>query len=158
MGMTPGETRLSSRRPTRRLRELRSFGHGKLANPADTLHPMVIDSAGGGPPGRDTLWGNRILALFDEVDSAGTRVTRVARVQAIGNAKSWYAYNAGNQGADCPTLTYSLADTIAVEMKKGDSTGVADVRYHGNVHGYLAERASVTSDSGKTSNPCRGKG
>jgi hypothetical protein len=146
--LTPGE----------KLRELRAFGHGMLANPPDTTHPMVIDSASGGPPGRDTLWGNRIFALFAEADSGGTTVTRVTGIEAVGNAKSWYAYNAGGNNKDCPTLTYFLADTISVAMKKGDSTGVADVRYHGHVHGYLAERASVSSDSSQAPNPCRGKG
>lgn len=145
--------------PDEKLRELRSFRHGMLANPLDTLHPMVIDSAGGGPPSRDTLWGDRILALFDEADSAGTMVTRVTRVQATGNARSWYAYNAGEKGQNCPTLAYFRADTIVVRMKSGDSTGVADVRYHGKVNGYLAEKtstASASADTSKAANPCRG--
>lgn len=144
--------------PNEKLRELRSFGHGMLANPPDTLHPVVVDSGGGALPRRDTLWGDRILALFDDSDSAGTLITRVTRVQATGNAKSWYAYNAGQKGANCPTLAYFLADTILVRMKSGDSTGVADVRYHRNVSGYLAEKASTSKpDSSKAGNPCRGK-
>ena len=142
--------------PDEKLRELRSFRHGMLANPLDTIHPMVIDSAGGGPPGRNTLWGDRILALFDEADSAGTRVTRVTRVEAFGSARSWYAYNAGDKGQNCPTLTYFRADTIIVRMKSGDSTGVADVHYRGAVNGYLAEKASTSADTGKAANPCRG--
>ncbi len=145
--------------PDEKLRELRSFHHGVLANPLDSLHPMVIDSAGGGPPARNTLWGDHILALFSEADSAGTKVTRVTRVQAIGNARSWYAYNAGDKGQNCPTLTYFRADTIVVMMKTGDSSGVADVRYRGGVSGYLAEKASnssAPSDTTKTGNPCRG--
>lgn len=145
--------------PDEKLRELRSFRHGMLANPLDTLHPMVIDSAGGGPPARNTLWGDRILALFSEADSAGSKVTRVTRVQAFGNARSWYAYNAGDKGQNCPTLTYFRADTIVVLMKSGDSTGVADVRYRGKVNGYLAEKASTSStsaDTSKAANSCRG--
>jgi hypothetical protein len=79
-------------------------------------------------------------------------------VQATGKARSWYAYNAGENGANCPTQAYFLADTILVRMKPGDSTGVADVRYHGKVSGYLAEKASAsTGDSTKAGNPCRGK-
>lgn len=144
--------------PEEKLRELRSYRHGMLANPPDTLHPVVVDSVGGALPRRDTLWGNRILAMFEESDSAGTMITRVTGVQSIGNARSWYAYNAGEKGANCPTLAYFLADTILVRMKSGDSTGVADVRYHGKVSGYLAEKASASSsDSSKAGNPCRGK-
>jgi len=144
--------------PDEKLRELRSFRHGMLANPPDTLHPVVVDSVGGALPRRDTLWGDRILALFAESDSGGTLVTRVTSVLATGNARSWYAYNAGEKGANCPTLAYFLADTVLVRMKSGDSTGVADVQYHGKVSGYLAEKASASSaDTSKAGNPCRGK-
>ena len=56
------------------------------------------------------------------------------------------------------TLAYFLADTVLVRMKSGDSTGVADVQYHGKVSGYLAEKASASSaDTSKAGNPCRGK-
>jgi hypothetical protein len=146
--------------PGEKLRSLRAFGNGMLANPKDTLHPVVLDSTIHGLPDRETLWGNRLLAAFEERDSAGTRVTRVSNVRAFGAARSWYAYNADNQKTNCPTLTYFMADTILVTMKSGDSTGVADVRYHGNVSGTFAERASVTrspADTSSAGNPCRGR-
>lgn len=146
--------------PGEKLRSMRTFGHGVLVNPRDTLHPVLVDSAEGGPPGRDTLWGDRILAAFEERDSAGTRVTRVSGIQAFGSASSQYAYNAGKPGDHCPTLTYFTADTILVRMKPGDSTGVADVRYHGHVVGYVAEKASVNAasrDTTRAANGCRSR-
>jgi hypothetical protein len=145
--------------PGEQLKALRAFRTAALISPIDTLHPILIDSAEGGPPGRDTLWGNRLLAAFEERDSAGTKVTRISQVRAYGDARSWYSYNAGAKGQNCPALTYSLADTIVVRMKSGDSTGIADVQYHGHVHVYTADKTTAqktVGDSVKSSNSCRG--
>lgn len=145
--------------PNERLRALHAFGNGVLISPRDTLHPVVIDSAEGGPPDRDTLWGNRLVALFEDHDSAGTLLSRISLIRAFGDARSWYAYNAGANGQNCPTLSYSKADTIVVQMKTGDSTGVADVWYKGKVHILTADKTTVqrpAGDTTKVKNPCRG--
>lgn len=130
--------------PAEKLRELRVFRHGMVQNPLDTAAAKAAaDSAPGTPPDRDTLWGDRIVASFAQVDSEGVVLTRLQQVEAIGAARSLFSRNVTKNGRTTPSVNYTRADTILVVMKSGDSTGVDIVRARGAVDGMQLERASL---------------
>ena len=151
---TPGEL----------LREIRVFKHGVILNPLDTLVPEVPRAAGdtaGPDTTRNRLSGERVIARFDQVDSAGAPVTRLRELQAYGQppvqATSLFSRNeVGKDGKRSPSINYTLADTILVEMKRGDSVGLAAVQAHGHVSGIQLEKASLVkpkTDSAKVAVP-----
>lgn len=149
--------------PNERLREIRVFGQGVLQNPVDSaasvadsiraalpdsLRPdaTVIDSLAPGPKERDTLWGQRIIASFRDVDSAGTILTRLQQIEAIGSAASLFSRDVTRGGVTAPSITYTTADTIVILMRQGDTTGVSEVRARRGaepVHGVQLEAASI---------------
>ncbi|MEP6589711.1 MAG: hypothetical protein ABJC19_00880 [Gemmatimonadota bacterium] len=130
--------------PGEKLRELRVFRRGKVQNPLDTLAVReATDTAHATPRDRDTLWGDRIVAEFAQVDSAGNTLTRLRQVEAIGSARSLFSRNVTKNGRTTPSVNYTRADTIVVVMKSGDSTGVEIVRARGSIDGVQLERASL---------------
>lgn len=150
--------------PGERLRELRVFQRGILQSPvtdsvtSDSSGVAVVDSlaaprdsmpadtAAAEPPIRDQMTGNRIIARFMDVDSAGTLLTRLVDIVATGSATSLYSREVMRNGRLEPTINYTRADTIIVLMKTGDSTGVSEVRaFRGTepVDGVQLERASL---------------
>lgn len=148
---TPGEL----------LREIRVFTRATMRNPRDTLAPAIPRAAGDSTPPdttRNTMWGERIVAHFDQLDSAGTAITRLAGLQAFGRdpnqARSLFARTEiAKNGKPSPSVNYTLADTILVQMKTGDSVGVASVQAYGHVTGLQLETASVVkpkTDTTKT--------
>jgi len=136
--------------PGEELQSINVFGRGQLQNPLDTAvakpvpdsASMASDSVSTGPD-RDTLWGNRIEARFGQVDSAGTRLTRVIFIEAIGSARSLMTQSVERNGVTSPTVNYSLADTITITMKAYPGDGFEEVRMRGNVQGLQLETASV---------------
>jgi hypothetical protein len=137
--------------PGERIRELLVVGNGVLIEPLDSLAIIPsadtvsvpdstrVDTMG---PVRNTMTGDRITAQFMDWDSAGTPVTRLVNIIAIGNASSLFSRQVTKGGETSPTINYTRADTITVVMKTGDSTGVAVVRATGAVDGMQLERAS----------------
>lgn len=143
--------------PGEKLRELRVYRRGMVQNPLDTAAAhAAADTTAPAERDRDTLWGERIIASFAQVDSAGTEKTRLQRIEAIGSARSLFSRNVVKNGRTTPSVNYTRADTILVLMKGGDSTGVSAVRAHGSIDGMQLETASLRkskADSGKVALP-----
>lgn len=140
--------------PGEKLRAVRVFGRGELKQPVDSAVPASARD-------RNTMWGDRVVAEFAQVDSAGVQVTRVQRIEARGKgadrARALYTRQVtARDGTSNPTTNYSRADLITVTMKR-DSTGIDDVRMKGNVDGVQLERASLRArrDSAATLPPGR---
>ncbi|MES2123106.1 MAG: hypothetical protein V4503_00310 [Gemmatimonadota bacterium] len=127
--------------PEEKLHELRVFRHGMVQNPLDTAAAKATSDST--PRDRDTLWGDRIVASFAQVDSAGVLLTRLQQVEAVGAARSLFSRNVTKNGRTTPSVNYTRADTILVVMKTGDSTGVEIVRARGSIDGVQLERASL---------------
>ena len=150
--------------PAELLREIRVFNHGMIRNPRDTtVHPSPRFPGDTAKPDstRNTLWGERITARFDQADSAGTQVTRVRGLQAFGKgalqARSLFARMVtAKDGKVTPSINYTLADTILLRMKSGDSSGISAVQAYGHVDGVQLETASMSkpkTDSAKSVPP-----
>jgi hypothetical protein len=134
--------------PDERLRELRVFGNGRLIEPEDTLAPSAVDSAAASSdssdaPIRNTMTGTLITARFVDHDSAGTMLTQLVDITAIGMATSLFSREVEREGRITPNINYTRADTIIVVMRTGDSTGVLEVRAFGNVDGMQLEQESL---------------
>lgn len=148
--------------PGERLRELIVVGNGMLASPPDSAmardttimarpdsaaaDSVSADSTAVEGPDRDTLWGGRIRALFEDVDSAGTLLSRPREISAVGSARSLFSRMVTKDGTSSPSITYTRADTILIYMKGGDSTGVSRVvalRGSESVDGVQLEKASL---------------
>ncbi|HET9134559.1 MAG TPA: hypothetical protein VFN90_09665 [Gemmatimonadales bacterium] len=148
--------------PGERLRELVVVGRGVLKSPLDsaaaadsavvarpdsTVADSVAADSGAVPTrDRDTLWGNQIRATFEDVDSAGTLVSRPRLITAHGEARSLFSRLVEKDGTTSPSITYTRADTILIYMKGGDSTGVSRVvaiRGGEPVDGVQLEQASL---------------
>lgn len=156
--------------PGERLKELRVFRRGRIQNPLDSAAkaapPMRPDSTKGdsakatpAPRDRDTLWGERIVAQFHQVDSAGASLTRLLQVVSIGSARSLFSRTVTRRGTTSPSINYTRADTIIVLMKSGDSTGVAEVHARGSMDGIQLETATLRNrarqDTTRTAPPPR---
>lgn len=133
--------------PAERLRELRVFGNGRLVEPDDSTLVPVVDTAAAADstdaPVRNTMTGNRLTARFVDHDSAGTVLTRLVDITAIGNATSLFSRDVQRDGRTSPSINYTRADTILVVMRIGDSTGVLEVRAFGHVDGMQLEQESL---------------
>jgi hypothetical protein len=130
--------------PDEKIRELRVYRRGMVQNPLDSTAALPsTDTTGAAPRDRDTLWGERIIASFVQVDSAGTEHTKLQQIEAVGSARSLFSRIVAKNGTTTPSINYTRADTIVVVMKGGDSTGVSIVRAHGSVDGMQLETASI---------------
>lgn len=135
--------------PNERLRELRVFGNGMLVEPdsaAVTVTPVdtaVIASDSTEAPIRNTMTGTRLTARFVDHDSAGTVLTQLVDITAIGSATSLFSRDVEREGRVSPSINYTRADTIVVVMRTGDSTGVLEVRAFGNVDGMQLEQETL---------------
>ncbi len=139
---------ISIETPAERLSQLRVFGQGVMIELLDDSTAQAADSipADSLPPIRNTIAGNTLVASFADIDSAGTLLTRLREITAVGNATSLFSRDVIRNGAPSPTINYTRADTIIVQMRGGDSTGVSLVRaYRGSqpVDGIQLERASL---------------
>ena len=138
--------------PGEKIRELRVFRSGMVQNPLDTTTAKAPgDSAASKIRDRDTLWGERIVASFAQVDSAGVSRTKLEQIKAVGSARSLFSKNVAKNGKTTPSVNYTRADTIVIVMKPGDSTGVSVVRAHGSVDGMQLETASLRKTKADTS-------
>jgi hypothetical protein len=142
--------------PGELLRELR-VKNGTMFNPRDSAAIAAVPPGDSTKPDttRNYLAGTRLLAHFDQVDSAGTFITRLNGLEAFGRAASYFARTVVKNGKTTPSINYTLADTIYVLMKTGDSTGVSAVRAYGHVNGLQLETASLRKkpDSTKATVP-----
>jgi hypothetical protein len=139
--------------PGEKIRELRVFRSGMLQNPLDTTTVKATADSAAAPKirDRDTLWGERIVASFAQVDSAGVSKTKLQQIEAVGSARSLFSRNVAKNGKVTPSVNYTRADTIVIVMKSGDSTGVSIVRAHGSVDGMQLETASLRKTKTDTS-------
>ena len=133
--------------PGERLRELRVFGNGRLIEPDDSVS-LPVDTAAVAAdsteaPIQNVMTGNRITARFVDHDSAGTVLTQLVDITAIGSATSLFSRDVQREGRTTPSINYTRADTIVVVMRTGDSTGVLEVRAFGNVDGMQLEQESL---------------
>jgi hypothetical protein len=132
--------------PAEQLREVRVFKRGIIQNPRDTsafVPAKIVGDTVRPDSTRNTLWGNRIVARFGQVDSVGTLVTRLRGLQAYGQARSLFSRTVTKDGRVTPSINYTRADTIVIVMRGGDSTGVASVQAFGHVDGTQLETASL---------------
>jgi hypothetical protein len=150
---------ISIETPGERLSQLRVFGQGvmieRLDSTAQAADSIPTDSL---PPIQNTIAGNTLVASFADIDSAGTLLTRLREITAVGNATSLFSRDVIRNGAPSPTINYTRADTIIVQMRGGDSTGVSLVRaYRGSqpVDGVQLERASLRPSTAADSTAAR---
>lgn len=150
--------------PGEQLREIRVFRRGMIENPRDTVGPAVPRIPGDTTTPdstRNTLWGDRLVAHFEQVDSSGTLATRLGALQAYGRqpnqARALFARTeVAKDGRRTPSINYTFADTILVRMRTADSTGLASVQAYGHVSGVQLETASLLkakTDSAKAALP-----
>ncbi len=150
--------------PDELLREIRVFRHAVIKDPLDSATlaaPRVAGDTAAPDSTRNTLWGERIVAHFEQVDSSATVVTRLRTLQSFGKlpvqAQSLSARTEiAKDGKRSPSFNYTRADTIFVVMKGGDSIGVNSVQAFGHVTGLQLETASVVkakADSTKAAPP-----
>ncbi|HEY3934739.1 MAG TPA: hypothetical protein VGL65_09000 [Gemmatimonadales bacterium] len=128
------------------LHEVRIFRHGVIVNPLDSVaarRPATPGDSVKPDTLRNTIWGERILAHFSQVDSAGTPVTHLSQLQSFGHAASLYSRVVIKNGKRSPSTNYTRADTIVMVMRAGDSTGVVSVHAFGHVDGLQQETASL---------------
>jgi hypothetical protein len=138
--------------PEERLRELRVFGNGELLERPDSIaaprdapaaDSTAVAEADSAEAFRNRMTGNRITVRFADHDSAGTVLTQVVDIVAIGTASSLFARDVERNGLVTPSINYTRADTIIVVMEVGDSSGVSEVRAYGSVDGVQLETASL---------------
>ena len=139
--------------PGELLRELR-VTKGRMQNPRDSMALKPVRLPGDSTPPdttRNWLAGDRLLAHFEQADSAGTAITRLRQLEAFGRAASYFSRTVAKNGKVTPSINYTTADTIFVIMKAADSTGVAAVSAHGHVSGVQLETASLKKQRSDTS-------
>jgi hypothetical protein len=145
--------------PAEQLREIRLFKQGIIQNPRDTSLRRPPRHAGDTATAdtlRNSIWGERVNAHFGQVDSAGILVTRIRGLESYGTAsiqaRSLFARTVtAKDGKRSPSINYTRADTILMQMRSGDSSGVAAVQAYGHVLGLQQETASKARPSVDTS-------
>lgn len=109
--------------PGEQLRKLQSFGNGWVGG--------AVDSATGE---RSWLAGDTVLALFERADSADTAATRLSRLEAHVDARSYQQVAPENPG-ERAGLSYVRASDILIFMKPEGSEQVERVEARGAVQG-----------------------
>jgi hypothetical protein len=109
--------------PGEQLRKLQSFGNGWVAG--------AVDSATGE---RSWLAGDTVVALFQPADSADTAATRLSRLEAHVDARS-YQQVAPEKPGEKTGLSYVRASDILIFMKPEGSEKVQRVEARGAVQG-----------------------
>jgi hypothetical protein len=109
--------------PGEQLRKLQSFGNGWVGG--------AVDSATGE---RSWLAGDTVLALFERADSADTAATRLSRLEAHVDARSYQRVAPENPG-ERAGLSYVRASDILIFMKPEGSEQVERVEARGAVQG-----------------------
>lgn len=98
--------------------------------------------------------GDTVVASFAQWDSAGTKRTRLDRLDARGAARSYYRVAEARIPGGLPSINYSRGDRIGIQMKPAGQKGVDRVDIHGQVDGVYLEPTPVTvSDSTKPAKP-----
>lgn len=147
--------------PAEQLREIRLFKRGVIQNPRDTsvrLPPRRPGDSATADTLRNSIWGERVNAHFGQVDSLGIAVTRIRGLESYGTAttqaRSLFARTVlAKDGKKSPSINYTRADTILMQMRTGDSSGVASVQAYGHVMGLQQETASIKKQKADTSKP-----
>lgn len=149
--------------PGQLLTQLRSFRKAWVGGKPDTAARVLVDSTVPGKPRVDSLgherdWmsGDTVVATFGQWDSAGTKRTRLERLEASGSARSYYRVAESKIPGGLPSINYSRGDRIAVTMKPAGQRGVDRVDIHGQVDGiYLEPLPVVAPDTTKAPRPGR---
>ena len=135
--------------PAERLREIRIFDQGEVVELADSTGKGPIDTTAAQPADSadatidNRMTGTRLTLRFQDHDSAGTVLTQLVDITAIGGATSLFSREVEREGRTSPSINYTRADTIVVVMRTGDSTGVLEVRAFGHVDGMQLEQESL---------------
>lgn len=142
--------------PAELLREIRGFAHAVMISPRDTSNaaarPAASPSDSVAPDTtHNTLWGDRVVARFVQVDSATQQVTRLTHLEATGDARSLFSRMVMRDGKASPSINYTRADTILVLMHPGDTLTVASVQAYGHVDGVQLETATKRKAASDTS-------
>lgn len=109
--------------PARRLTGLRAFGAAWVAG--------VVDSV---THERDWLSGDTVVATFAAADSADTAKTRLSRLEAHGDARSYHRVEPEKPGQKA-ALAYVRAAAITIRMKADGSEAAERVDAEGGVNG-----------------------
>ena len=88
--------------------------------------------------------GDTVVARFTTVDSSGVARTTLSDLTATGSAHSWYRVSDRRRDV-LPSINYSRADRIRIEMKPGGRRGVDQVDIRGNVDGVHLEPIPVVA-------------
>ena len=133
--------------PGQRLLEIRAFGRAAIAGPPDSAAPGAEPAL----DDRDWIRGDTVLARFMQVDSAGRPLTRLARLSAVGGARSFRRLDDQRRPGP-PSLNYSRGDRITVFLDAEGTGEVQRVELRGHVDGVQLEPVLVTdsipADSG----------
>lgn len=123
--------------PGQVLRQVRAFRRAWVGGTAD--------SATGE---RDWMSGDTVVAYFTTWDSAGTPVSALDKLEAVGAARSYYRVASTRPGITLPSINYARGDRITVQMKTGGShRGVERVDIRGEVDGVHLEPVAIAPDS-----------
>jgi len=113
--------------PGQQLTEARSFGSAWLWSGQDSVASE-----------RDWLRGDTVTAQFAKGDSAGKERTRISRIDARHDARSFYKVkDAAHPGR--PSLNYARGEEIIVTMRADSAGGVERVEIIGKVDGVQLE-------------------
>jgi hypothetical protein len=142
--------------PGELLHSIRVFGRGRIENPVDSAQKTVVVRGDTIAPDstRNFVAGAHLVALFEQADSAGATITRLRELQAYGHfadkAQSYFSRDVEKDGRITPSINYTVADTILIHMRPGDSTGVSVVQAYGHVQGVQLETASIRGKADST--------
>jgi hypothetical protein len=123
--------------PGEQLRELRSFGRAWVGFKPDTLKGQ-----------RDYLEGEAVKASFEDfVSPAAGRKSVLRRLEATGDAKSFYRLTKAGAPRGLPSINYARAERIVLTMQGTDSLKVEKVDMTGQVDGIQLEPQLLKVDS-----------
>jgi hypothetical protein len=102
---------------------------------------------------RDWMAGDTVVASFTTWDSAGTTRTALDKLEAFGQARSYYRVADAKLPGGLPSINYSRGERITVQMKTGGLKGVDRVDIRGQVDGIYLEPVPVAAPTDTTAPP-----
>lgn len=123
--------------PNEQLKSLRSYRGAWVGFRPDSAHGE-----------RDWLSGDSVAASFEQNPNvAGEKKALLRRLEARGQARSFYRVDKAGAPGGRPSLNYARADRIVLNMQGTDSLKVETVEMTGNVDGIQAEPQLLRVDS-----------
>jgi hypothetical protein len=120
--------------PKQLLRQVRAFQHAWVGGKPDSLSRE-----------RDWMSGDTVVASFATWDSAGSQRTALERLEATGQARSYYRVAEAKLPGGLPSINYSRGERITVQMKPAGQRGVDRVNIRGQVDGVYLEPVPVAA-------------